>query len=167
MSRLNRDVYIAIFLIVFTAVFFWQSFEIKNIDYGTLQASAWPRMILVVLGILSVTYLVQSLKVGPAEETESDGLGFFERYRNPIVCFILYFLFLFSMPYLGMLIAGILFVFLLLSAIGGVTPKALIIHAIIACISIGAMWSFFTYPLGVILPPVSYTHLTLPTICSV
>lgn len=152
MSRFNRDVYIAIFLNILTAVFFWQSFEIKNIDYGTLQASAWPRMILVVLGILSVTYLIQSLKAGPAEETEDDGLTFFARYRNPIVCFVLYFLFLFSMPYLGMLIAGILFVFLLLSAIGEVTPKALIIHAIIACISIGAMWSFFTYPLGVILP---------------
>lgn len=152
MTRINRDVYIAIFMIVLTAVFFWQSFEIKKIDYGTLQASAWPQMILAVLGVLSVTYLIQSLKAGPAEETEDDGLGFFEKYRNPIICFVLYFLFLFSMPYLGMLLAGILFVFLLLSAIGGMAPKALIVHAIIACISIGAMWSFFTFALGVILP---------------
>lgn len=152
MTRINRDVYIAIFLIVLTAVFFWQSFEIRKIDYGTLQASAWPQIILAVLGILSVVYLVQSLKAGPTEETEDDGLSFFEKYQNPIICFVLYFFFLFSMPYLGMLLAGISFVFLLLTAIGGAAPKALITHAVIACISIGAMWSFFTYALGVILP---------------
>lgn len=152
MARLNRDAYIAIFLIVLTTVFFWQSFEIRRIDYGTLQASAWPRMILVVLGVLSVVYLFQSLRSGPAEVVETETTGFFEKYRNPIVCFVLYFLFLLSMPYLGLLISGILFVFLLLTAIGGAAPAALVIHAVIACVSIGAMWSFFTYALGVILP---------------
>lgn len=152
MSRLNRDVYIAIFILILTGVFFWQSFEIREIDYGTLQASAWPRIILIALGIFSVIYLVQSIKAGPAEPTESEEKGFFERFRNPIICFVLYFFFLFSMPYLGMLLSGISFVFLLLSAIGGIAPRALMIHAVIACISIGAMWSFFTYALGVILP---------------
>lgn len=152
MSRLNRDVYIAIFILILTGVFFWQSFEIREIDYGTLQASAWPRIILIALGIFSVIYLVQSIKAGPAEPTENEEKGFFERFRNPIICFVLYFFFLFSMPYLGMLLSGISFVFLLLSAIGSIAPRALMIHAMIACISIGAMWSFFTYALGVILP---------------
>lgn len=152
MGRLNRDVYIAIFMLLLTGVFFWQTFDIREIDYGTLQASAWPRMILIVLGIFSVVYLIQSIKAGPESSTEDDGRSFFEKYRNPIICFVLYFFFLFSMPYLGLLLSGILFVFLLLTAIGGAAPKALLIHAVIACIAIGAMWSFFTYALGVILP---------------
>lgn len=152
MSRFNRDVYISIFMLLLTGVFFWQSFDIREIDYGTLQASAWPRMILIVLGIFSVIYLIQSIQAGPDTAKEDDGKGFFETYRNPIICFVLYFFFLFSMPYLGLLLSGILFVFLLLTLIGGAAPKALAIHAVIACMSIGGMWAFFTYALGVILP---------------
>lgn len=152
MARFNRDVYIAIFMLLLTGVFFWQTFEIREIDYGTLQASAWPRMILIVLGVFSVIYLVQSIQAGPDAAAEDDGRGFFEKYRNPIICFVLYFLFLFSMPYLGLLLSGISFVFLLLTSIGGAAPRALAIHAIIACVSIGGMWAFFTYALGVILP---------------
>ena len=57
------------------------------------------------------------------------------------------------MPTLGMLIGGTLFVFLLLNALGGWHPKAMALHAAIACIAVGGMWSIFTYSLGVILPP--------------
>jgi hypothetical protein len=51
-----------------------------------------------------------------------------------------------------MLIGGVLFVFCLLTAIGEVTKRNLIIHALIALIMIGAMWALFTYGLGVIFP---------------
>ncbi len=57
------------------------------------------------------------------------------------------------MPVLGMLIGGVMFVFLLLNALGGWAPKKLGLHAIIAVLGVGGMWSIFTYGLGVILPP--------------
>ena len=67
--------------------------------------------------------------------------------------FALFLVYLLSMPYLGMLIGGLAFVFLLLNALGGWQPKQLVLHAIIALVTVGGMWSLFTFGLRVILPP--------------
>jgi predicted membrane-bound spermidine synthase len=58
-------------------------------------------------------------------------------------------------PYLGMLVGGMLFVFLLLSALGGWRP--ILLHAAIALISVGGMWTLFTFALRVILPRGEWT----------
>ena len=64
----------------------------------------------------------------------------------------MFFLFLLSLPYLGMLIGGISFVFLLMSLLGGWQPRQLLVHAVIAVCAVGAMWSLFTFGLEVMLP---------------
>ena len=64
----------------------------------------------------------------------------------------MFFLFLWSLPVLGMLIGGICFVFLLMSFLGGWEKKKIFIHAIIAILTVGLMWSLFTFGLGVMLP---------------
>ena len=51
-----------------------------------------------------------------------------------------------------MLIGGIAFVFLLLCMLGGWSIRNLLVHALIASISVGGMWSIFTFGLGVLLP---------------
>jgi hypothetical protein len=51
-----------------------------------------------------------------------------------------------------MLIGGVLFVFLTLTALGERSPRAHAIHAAISFISIAFMWSVFTFGLRVILP---------------
>ncbi len=61
MERLNRDVVIAIVLLVFCGVFFWASFDIRQPDYGVLMPSTWPRVILAVMAFLSMVSLFQSL----------------------------------------------------------------------------------------------------------
>lgn len=161
MQRITSDVVIAIGLLVFCGVFFWASFDIREPDYGTLPPSAWPRVILGVLSFLSLIYLVQSLRQAPQDTDRADapesarapGLtGWFAHWRNVIACFVLFFAYLASLPVLGMLIGGILFVFLLLTVLGGWAPKQLLLHAVIATVAIGAMWSLFTFGLGVLLP---------------
>ena len=154
MSRPNRDVYIAIVLLLLCGVFFAATFDIREIDYGILTPAAWPRIILVALSILSLIYLVQSLRrEAPEEAAEPFSLrGTIAKYRNPLWCYGLFLLFLLTLDYLGMLIGGVLFVFCLLTAIGGVSKRNLIVHALIAIIMIGAMWALFTYALGVIFP---------------
>lgn len=164
MGHLNRDSLVAIFLLVFTGVFFWASFDIREPDYGVLAPSAWPRIILLVLGLLSVIMLVQSLRspasddgddFGPRQDTApppSDIAGLIAHWRNPIFCFLAFLGFLLVLPYLGMLVGGSLFVFVLLNLLGGVSPRLLAIHALIAVLSIGAMWTLFTFGLRVILP---------------
>ena len=145
MERLNRDVYIAVLLLVVCGVFFWASFDIREPDYGTLPPSAWPRVILAVLTLLSLIYLAQSLRRGPdeapaPEETPGPaGIGgWFAKWRNVLWCFLLFFAYLASLPVLGMLIGGVLFVFILLNVLGGWQPRQLVFHAAVASIAIGA-----------------------------
>jgi hypothetical protein len=129
-----------------------------------LKPSTWPRVILGVLTLLSAIYLVQSLRRGPPPEAEpgrgDDGparapglIGWILYWRNPLWCFGLFFAYLMTLPFLGSLIGGVLFVFTLMGVLGGWSPKNLLQHAALALISVGGMWSVFTYGLGVILPP--------------
>ncbi len=160
MQRLNRDSIVAIVLLVICGVFIWASFDIRQPDYGVLQPSTWPRIILAALTFLSFIYLVSSLRNGlDSQESEDTGAsqepgisGFFAYWRNPIICFVMFFIFLASLPTLGMLIGGISFVFLLLNLLGGWAPRQVLFHAVVAVVAIGAMWSLFTFGLGVMLP---------------
>jgi len=154
LSRLNRDVLIAIFLLLLCGVFITASFGVREIDYGVLTPAAWPRIILGALTILSLLYLIQSVRRGAAPNVGEPASfkSLLDRYRNPLWCYGLFLFFLLTLDFLGMLIGGVLFVFLLLTVIGGASKRNLIIHALIAVIMIGAMWALFTYALGVIFP---------------
>ncbi|NQV82928.1 MAG: tripartite tricarboxylate transporter TctB family protein [Rhodospirillales bacterium] len=162
MQRLNRDAIIAIILLALCGVFFWASFDIRQPDYGVLMPSTWPRVIIGVLAFLSVLYLIQSL--GAGAETLADGqsdaeddrgpgfMGWVEHWKNPLWCFFLFFIYLLTLPVLGMLLGGIAFVFVLMGVLGGWDGKKPVVHAVYAVCSIGFMWGLFTFGLGVLLP---------------
>ncbi len=154
MGRINRDVVVAVALMFGCGVFFWASLDIREPDYGTLAPATWPQVILAYLLLLCVVYLGQSLRAGSSATAKARGetKSWLERYRNPLWCYALFLLFLFTLPALGMLIGGVLFVFLLLCVIGGFSPRNLVVHAAIALVMVGAMWALFTFGLGVILP---------------
>jgi hypothetical protein len=157
MPGLNRDTFVAIFLLLVCGVFFWASFDIPQPDYGVLLPSTWPRVIIGALAVLSLIYLVQSLRAGadadePAPDREPGFTGWLAYYRNPITCFVVFALFLISLPVLGMLIGGVGFVFVLMGMLGGWAPRQLAVHAVVALATVGAMWSLFTFGLGVMLP---------------
>ncbi|MDH3715008.1 MAG: tripartite tricarboxylate transporter TctB family protein [Gammaproteobacteria bacterium] len=165
MERLNRDVYIAVVLLVLCGVLFWATFDIRQPDYGVLMPSAWPRTILVALTILSLIYLIQSLRRGrdgaPAEEIEGIAgiearqpglIGWILYWRNPLWCFALFLAYLITLPVFGMLIGGVLFVFVLQGVLGGWALRRLAYHAAVALLTVGGMWSVFTYGLDVMLP---------------
>ncbi len=164
MGRLNRDAVIAIVLLMVCGILFWSTFSIRTPDYGQLKPSTWPRVVLGVLSLLSAIYLVQSLRRGPTPGSELDKnddgptrapgpIGWILYWRNPIWCFGLFFAYLVTLPFLGSLIGGVLFVFTLMGVLGGWSARTLMQHAALALISVGGMWSIFTYGLGVILPP--------------
>ena len=163
MQRLNRDAIIAIILLAFCGVFFLSSFDIRQPDYGVLMPSTWPRVVIGVLAFLSVLYLIQSTSAGAeaieddkydAEHTRGPGFrGWLGHWRNPLWCFGLFFVYLATLPVLGMLIGGVSFVFVLLNVLGGWDRKNLVLHAAVALLAIGGMWSLFTFGLGVLLPP--------------
>ena len=163
MGRMNRDAVIAILLLMTCGILFWSTFSIRVPDYGQLPPSTWPRVILAVLSFLSAIYLVQSLRHGSAQsdainEDDHDSpaapglLGWLAHWRNPIWCFALFFVYLATLPFLGSLIGGVAFVFTLMGVLGGWSPRNLAWHAGLALVTVGGMWSIFTYGLGVILP---------------
>jgi hypothetical protein len=152
MKGLNRDAITAILLLVLCGVFFWQTFYIREVPFSQVGAEVWPRVVLVLLTILNLIYLFKSV-TEPRPESEPFSIkGLALKYRNPIICFIMFFLFMLALPYLGMLVSGILFVFITQTLIGGASPRHLLVHATIAVLSVGGMWAVFTYVLRVILP---------------
>ena len=158
MQRLNRDSVVAIILLLACGVFLWASFDIREPNYGVLMPSTWPRIVIALLTLLSFIFLLQSLSAGPAAPAaEGDSpppglLGFITYWRNPLICFATFFTFLATLPILGMLIGVISFVFVLMTLLGGWAPRQLLLHAVVAIITVGTMWSLFTFGLGVMLP---------------
>jgi len=155
MIRVNRDTVIAIMLVAFSGAAFRTTFDIQTRDDGIMQATVWPRMILAFMAVFSLIYLFRSLRASSNDDGHDGAsvvVGALKYYRNPIICFVLYFLFLATLPYLGMLIGGMLLVFLLLSVLGGIERPKLLLHLSIAVFSIGGMWTIFTFALKVILP---------------
>jgi hypothetical protein len=159
MTRVNRDTVVAILLLVGCGILINASFDIREPDYGQLSPAAWPRTIVGILTLLSLIYLVQSIRRGvpeePVESAENAPRGFgewFAHWRNVFWVFALFLAYLLALPWLGMLVGGIAFVFLLLNALGGWSPDRLALHAVIAGVSVGGMWSVFTFGLGVLLP---------------
>ncbi len=156
MTRVNRDTVVAILLLVGCGVLINASFDIREPDYGQLSPATWPRTIVGVITVLSLIYLVQSIRRGvpeePGEKVTRDLGEWIAHWRNVFFVFALFFAYLVALPWLGMLVGGIAFVFLLLNALGGWSPDRLALHAAIAAVSVGGMWSIFSFGLGVILP---------------
>jgi len=120
-----------------------------------IKSNVWPRIVLILFFIFSLVYLVQSLK----EKTDTEpkkkigGIkGWISANRNIIWCFSLFALFLLSLPYLGMLIGGGLFVFASLTCMGKNKIRSHLINLAIAVVSMGIMWALFTFGLNVMLP---------------
>lgn len=152
MNKLNRDAIIAILLLMLCGIFFWQTFYIREVPFSQVGSEVWPRVVLILLTILSMVYLFKSLSEPRPESEPFSFARWLKAYRNPIICFVMFFVFLLALPYLGMLLAGILFVFITQTLIGGASPRRLVMHAVISVLAVGGMWSIFTYALRVILP---------------
>ena len=138
------------------------SFDIREPDYGVLSPAAWPRLIIVIMGVLSVIFFLQSAfgnsqnanaKIASAKDTQLPPTGFVEflqYWRNVFAVFITFGLYLLILPHLGMLISNILLSFTLLTLLGGWRP--IVIHLCIAIGTSGGMWMLFSFVLDVFLP---------------
>jgi putative tricarboxylic transport membrane protein len=157
--RLSLDSVVATVLMIFGGVLLWDTFQWRRTPYSTLASSVWPRFVLLVFFALCAIYLIRSLRRGATGETKRSFLDWIVYYRNPLFCYGLFFLFLVTMPYLGMLIGGTLFVWAVQAAVGERSARAQLRHAAIAIVSVGFMWLIFTYAIGVILPDGSLLHL--------
>ena len=153
MRRINADIVIAAGLLVFSGVLFAATFAFTTPPLFYFSIRTWPRAVVGTLGVLSFLYLLRSLRAGrPQGPMAFDPRAWIVANRNVLACFGLFTLFVATLPYLGMLIGGILFVYILLALMGGGTARTHAVNAAIAVVSVGGMWAIFTFALGAILP---------------
>lgn len=153
--NINKDTIVAIFLLLFCGIMINNSFEIEDPGYQGMKASFWPTVILCLLSVMCLVMLIKSVVYktdNNLDAIDENTSNIFFKFKNALICFFMFVLFLTFLDYLGMLIGGILFVFGLLTLLGGTAPKKLFNHFIISIITIGIMWSIFTFGLKVILP---------------
>lgn len=152
MKRINADVVIALLLLTISTVFFVDTFTYGRAGLAIIGAKLWPRAIMLALGVLSVAYLVQSIRKGTPPSSGQGAKAWIAENRNVIACFALYGIFLAGLPWLGMLLGGVAFVFATLTVLGHRDLKSHLVHLAVAVLSVGLMWSIFTFALGVVLP---------------
>ncbi|MDH3315383.1 MAG: tripartite tricarboxylate transporter TctB family protein [Gammaproteobacteria bacterium] len=153
MSRLSPDIIISLLLMTLSAVFFVETFGMQKVHLAIIGAKLWPRLVVIVLFFLSTLYFIQSIRATrPPPGAPLTLKGWIIDNRNVIGCFATYALFLLTLPYLGMLLGGSLFVFATLTLIGRRDLRSHLIHAVVAVVTIGGMWAMFRFGLGVILP---------------
>jgi len=153
--NINKDTIVAIFLLLFCGIMINNSFEIEDPGYQGMKASFWPTVILCLLSVMCLVMLIKSVVYNTDNNLhaiDENTTNIFFKFKNALICFFMFVLFLTFLDYLGMLIGGILFFFGLLTLLGGSSPKKLFNHFIISIITIGIMWSIFTFGLKVILP---------------
>ena len=154
MRRIDADIFIAALLVVFSGVLFAATFAFSTPPLFTFSIRTWPRAIVGALAVLSLIYLVQSLARDGRERRESFvWRAWFAANRNVFICFVLFVLFLATLPIFGMLIGGILFVYTSFALLGGWNDaRTQAINAAVAVVFVGGMWAVFTFALRVILP---------------
>ncbi|WP_366519094.1 tripartite tricarboxylate transporter TctB family protein [Natronocella acetinitrilica] len=82
---------------------------------ATLRLQLFPRIVLVILGVLSLALLVRSFVVRlpvatPTDEPGLDAAAFWQRYRRTFFLFAGFGLYAWLLPRLGFIIASLLFV---------------------------------------------------------
>ena len=154
MRRIDSDIFIAALLLVFSGILFAATFAFSTPPVFTFSIRTWPRAVVGVLAILSLIYLIQSLARGGRKQRDPFAWrAWLAANRNVVVCFALFVLFLATLPVFGMLIGGIVFVYLSFVFLGGWNDmRTQTINAAVAVVFVGGMWAVFTFALRVILP---------------
>ena len=153
--NIKKDTIISIFLLLFCGIMINSSFDIEDPGYQGMKASFWPTIVICLLSIMCLVMLIKSVVTEAENNLNSNDTNLtnvFFKFKNASICFLMFVLFLAFLDYLGMLIGGVLFVFGLLTMLGGFELKKIINHFIISIVTIGIMWSIFTFGLKVILP---------------
>ena len=152
MMKVNREVVAALLLLAFSGIVYWQTYYIPAFKSAAMDASLWPRVILVLLAVLCLVHLVQSLRRPSPPAMVQSVRELVDRHWNAFWCFLLFAVFLLLLDWLGMLASAGLFVFLTLTLLGNRTLRDCLIHLGIAVLSVGLIWAVFTHGLNVFLP---------------
>lgn len=155
MRKFNADAIIALVLLIASAELYRETFAFRAAPFATMSTSTWPRFVIILLAVLCVALLVQSLSAQSRTASADGHAGKAAKpisHRTALICFGLFAAFLLVTPWLGMLVAGVLYVFVMQEVLGPRDFKSRMLHLAIAVVSVGGMWAVFTFALRVMLP---------------
>lgn len=153
MRRFSTDAIIALILLVMCAELYRETFGFRSVAFSTMSPAAWPRFVILLLAVFCAALLGKEVfsLAGSGSGTTGKAAPHIS-YRTAMICFGLFAVFLAVTPWLGMLIAGLLYVFIMQEVLGPRDMKSRLVHLAIAIVSVGGMWAVFTFALRVILP---------------
>ena len=154
MTNNKSGIIIAVFLLCFCGSMINDASNIRELGCEGMKADAWPRVVLWMLVVMSSVMLGKSyiqFKTDGHKDNNIFKVNFL-KFKNALICFGMFIFFLSTLDYLGMLLGGIVFVFGLLTFLGGFSINLIIKHLMISILSIGFMWMVFTFGLRVMLP---------------
>ncbi len=151
---MRSDLYTGSFTCVVSIFMFYIATKLPEGMFGTLGAGFFPKIIFGELMVCSLALMVKTFMahfVGNKDKTPVPSFPF-AKYKIVAVAFVLFFLYVIGLSYVGFVIASIAFLPSLMWTLGPKTKASLIP---IACTSIGitaVTYISFTYFLKVFLP---------------
>ena len=160
---MKQDKVIGIILIVFSALMYYQTTHLPSPLFGDVGAAFVPKIWFAILGIcgvsLTVTGFVRDRKnrASGTDEVAVDHFSvrikeFFIHYRFVFAGFIIFFLYIFLMKYIGYLYSTLLFMPVMMWILGPKTGKSVAIIALTSVGVTGIIYFGFVKVLKVFLP---------------
>jgi hypothetical protein len=152
--RLRADTVIGAILVALLIILFLMSFGLPPAPYGTMGPALFPRVLLIALFPLCAVLFVKSLRndLRSRPEAMRAFAEWFYIYRNVLVSYSLFFVFVLAVPWAGYMVSGFVFLLLMQVALG---PKRLGKVPQFLAVSIGVLagvYFIFRVVLLVLLP---------------
>ncbi|UOA14977.1 tripartite tricarboxylate transporter TctB family protein [Sulfitobacter dubius] len=152
---MKREVFLGAATVILCAVLYYQTTLIADYGFAQVGADVWPKIILGAIAALALIQMALGIYrsgLSPDSRPATRQANWRKSAVVPFTVFGATIGFALLVPYAGFTASGLLMVFVLLSAIGPKSPRAIVMHAAIAAISVLTVAFFFSCVMGVLLP---------------
>jgi len=153
------ELIIAILFLFLSIVLFIQTGGLPNMFFSTLGPSIFPKILLIFMGILSTSLIITKVTEFTKIKDKKQLIETFElskkrlsKYKLIFIIFLNFFIYIFSMKYIGFRISTFLFLFSTQWLIAQKEKRNLLMMILIAGIITFGSFYFFRYYLTVIFP---------------
>ena len=153
------ELIIAILFLFLSIVLFIQTGGLPNIVFSTLGPSVFPKMLIIIMGILSMSLIIIKVIKFQKIKDKKQFIKNFElsrkmlsKYKLVFIVSLNFFIYIFSMKYIGFRISTFYFIFSTQWLIAQKGERNLLMMILIAGIVTFGSFYFFRYFLNVIFP---------------
>jgi putative tricarboxylic transport membrane protein len=154
---MTKDRAFSLTVLIFVAVMYTETYNFpEKSNWEMFSTAFYPRILLGMIGVLSLIQLLRSFKVKPVQKkpsSESKEGTFWSKHGKIIGLFLIFGLYVFLLPIFGFILATILYLFTSQAILMGIRkPKLLAINSVVTLGTTGIVYQIFTNVLRVWLP---------------